>query len=102
MAKTFREPAANVAAVIGPGAITPDSEMPTFGDDSENEAGHVTTPVSIPVAVAYVSKSSLARWTTASILSAPRNEIMTIMILVVSNWTIVRSESLVVLPNGPS
>ena len=61
---------------------------------------YATIPFSIPLAAAYFSSSPTARSNAESIPSAPRNEMMTIMILVVSNWTIVRSESLVVLPNG--
>ena len=63
---------------------------------------HSTIPISIPVAAAYRCKSPAARSKVKSITSAPRKEITTIFILAVSSRTIVRSESLVVLPKGPT
>ncbi|NLX99584.1 MAG: hypothetical protein GXY83_25900 [Rhodopirellula sp.] len=59
------------------------------------------TPASIWLAAAKCYSNPVARARASSISFAPKNEMMTIMIRVVSSRTIARSESLVVLPNGP-
>ena len=61
-----------------------------------------TTLVSISLAPAHLASNLTARCNAASIPSGPRKEMTSIMILVVSRRIMARSESLVVLPRGPS